>query len=284
MTAPLATWRRFFRRATGPAIGLLAGCAAPGDALPPRVRAAAQQARAGESAYLAGRPAEAVPALTEAVRLHLAAGDLPRAAHGLVNLALAQRAAGDAASAARTAARLRELTPAARQQAGERAGRDEAPGLELAAATAWLDALLALDRGETAAASGLLAAVNLKLPVTSPWPGRVATLRAEVALVDGRSSDALALAKVGLAACVAAHDRSEEARTHRLMGGAHVRLAQWPEARASLLAAVRLEETLGAGERMARDLEQLAAIAEKLGDAAAAELYAARAKAIASAR
>ncbi|MBI4624572.1 MAG: hypothetical protein HY736_15315 [Verrucomicrobia bacterium] len=279
------TWTTILHRVAWPALGLLAGCAAPGDAPPPRARAATQQARAGEAAYLVGHPAEAVSALSEAVRLHLAAGDLPRAAHGLVNLALAQRAAGDAAGAAGTAARLRELAPAARQQAGERAGKkNEAAGLELGAATAWLDALLALDRGETATAASLLVAVTVTLPAASPWPGRIATLRADVALAEGRTADALALARTGVAACAAARDRSEEARAHRLMAGAHMRLAQWSEARASLLAAVRLEETLGAGERMARDLEQLAAIAEKLGDAAAAQLYAARARAIGSAR
>ncbi len=272
------------RRAGWPALVLLTGCAAPGDAPPPQLRAAAQQARAGESAYVAERPAEAVPALTEAVRLHLAAGDLPRAARSMVNLALAQRASGNAVGAADTAARLRNLTPAARQQAVERAGKDDASALELAAATAWLDALLALDRGDVAAASGLLSAGGATLPATSPWPGRVATLRAEIALAEGRAADALALARTAVAACVAARDHSEAARAHRLAGTAHVRLAQWPEARTSFLAAVRLEESLGAGARMARDLEQLAVVAEKLGDAGAAQLYAQRARELSPAR
>lgn len=265
-------------------LGLLAGCLAPGEAPPARQRAASQQARAGETAYLAGNPTAALPAMREAVRLRLAAGDLPGAVRTLVNLALAERAAGDAAGAAATAARLRELTPAAGQQAAERPrGKDDAR-LELTAASAWLEALLAFDRGETTLAAGGLAAVSPKLPRGSPWTGRVAALRAEIALAEGRLADAVALARSALPAAAAARDVSEEARAHRLLGAAQMRLGQWKEAQASLLAAVRLEERLGAGERMARDLEQLAAVAEKLGDATAAGLYTARARAILGAR
>ncbi|MBM3853570.1 MAG: hypothetical protein FJ399_10490 [Verrucomicrobia bacterium] len=225
-----------------------------------------------------------MPAMREAVRLHLAAGDLPGAARTLVNLALAERAAGDAAGAAATAARLRELTPAAGHQAVERGRRNDDSRLELTAASAWLDALLAFDRGETALAAGSLAAVSPKLPRKSPWNGRVAALRAEIALAEGRLVDAGALARSAIPAAAAARDVSEEARAHRLLGASHMRLGRWADARTSLLAAVRLEERLGAGERMARDLEQLATVAEKLGDATAAGLYTARARAIIGAR
>lgn len=274
----------FLRFAAASGLALFASCAGPGEALAPRLRAAAERARAGEQAYGSGRPAEAASALAEAVRLRLASGDLPGAARALVNLALAQRAASDTSGAMATATRLRELTPAARQQVTERSGKNDAAAHELFAATAWLDALLALDRGETSAASRALVGVNLSLPPSSPWPGRVATLRAEVALAEGRAADAVTLARSALPACAAAHDRSEEARAQRLLGTAQLRLDRWPEARTSFLAAIILEETLGAGERLARDLEQLAAISEKLGDTSAASLYAARARAIVSAR
>jgi len=263
-------------------LGLVAGCAATGDGPPPLLRAATGQTRAGEEAYLSGHAAEAVPALGEAVRLHLAAGDLPGAARALLNLALALRAAGDATAAAATAARLHDLTPAAQQQAREGAPAEAA--VELAAASAWLDALLALDANDFPTASALLATAPGPLASSSPWPGRVETLRAELALGEGRFADALVHARAGQAASAAAKDRAEEARARRFAGAAHVRLGQWPEAREDFLAALRIEETLGGGGRMAGDLTQLAAIAGQLGDSSAAQWYTQRARAITDAR
>ena len=261
---------------------LLAGCATSGDAPPANLRAATALAHRGEEAYVRGRAAEAVPLLKEAVRLQLTAGDLAGAARGDVNLALAQRAAGDTAGSTATAARLRDLTPAAQQQARE-TDRAGATAVELAAGSAWLDALLALDRGDAAAADAALGPAGAKLPSASPWPGRTATLRAEIALVQDRPADALQHALAGRRACAAVHDRAEEARAHRIAGAAHLRLGQTREAQASYLAAVKLEAVLGGGSRMAGDLDHLAAIARTLGDEGAAQLYAARARAIAAA-
>ena len=271
--------------ATAGIAGLIfsAGCAAPGDPPAPLLHAAASATRAGEEAYLSGRASEAIPALSEAVRLHLAAGDLPGAARALLNLALAQRGAGDMPAATATAVRLRELTPAARQQLRERAGRADEIS-EIAAADDWLDALLALDRGDLAAAENLISISGVKLPAASPWPGRVETLRAEVALKEGHFDDALARARVGRVASEAAHDRGEQARAWRIAGAAQVGLAHWPEARADFLAAISIEEKLGGGHRMADDLNQLASIAEQLGEADDARIYRERAKAILSSR
>ena len=263
---------------------LLIGCAGPRDAPPALLQSAARQTRAGQEVYLHGNAAAAVPALGEAVRLHLAAGDLPGATLALVNLALAQRAAGDAPGAASSAARLRDLAPAARQQARERAGKDETPAAEIAAASAWLAALLALDRGDAPTAAVLLAGVRPKLPARSPWPGRTETLRAEIALANGDVPGAIACARIGQVASAAARDHTEEARAWRLAGAAHLRLGHWKEARVAFLAAVKIEETLGSGDRMAGDLSQLAAISEKLGDPGAAQLYTERARAIVAAR
>jgi tetratricopeptide (TPR) repeat protein len=265
------------------AFSFLASCSSPGEGPPPLLRAAAGQTRMGEEAYLAGRAADAVPALDEAVRLHLAAGDLPGASRALLNLALAQRAAGDIPAATTTAIRLRELTPAAQQQAREQTGKDDLT-LELATTTAWLDALLAVDRADFSGAADLLAPANAKFPAPSPWPGRLETLRAELALGESRWSDALVHARAGQAACAAAHDKAEEARAWRFAGSAQIQLGQWPGARADFLAALQLEETLGGGARMAGDLKQLATIADHLGDSSAAQLYAQRAAAITAAR
>ncbi len=265
------------------AVAVLAGCAAPGNPSPPMLQAAARLTRTGEEAYLTGRAGEAVPALNDAVRLHLAAGDLPGATRALLNLALAQRAAGDLAAAVATAERLHSLTPAAQQQVREQGGKEESSA-ELAAASAWLDALLALDRGDSTAAAGFVASLVEKLPGSSPWPGRLETLRAEIALNEGRLPEALARARAGRAASAAARDRAEEARALQFAGAAEIRLGRWHEARADLLAALKIEEALGAGTRMAGDLRQLAIIAENLGDASEARLYKQRADAITDAR
>ncbi|MBS0661825.1 MAG: hypothetical protein JSR48_01055 [Verrucomicrobia bacterium] len=261
------------------AVALLAAAEPPA----PLIREAAGRSRAGEEAYLSGRAGEAVSALAEAERLYRAAGDLPGAIRADVNLALAQRGAADAAAAQATAQRARELLPAAVQQARERPdGTGEVA--ELAVMTAWLEALLALDRGEGAPAAGLLEKLPGALPSGSPWPGRVETLRAELDLNRRQWAAAVAHARAGQAASAAARDRAEEARALRLAGAAEMGLGKWGAARADLLAAVRLEESLGGGARMAGDLAQLATIAGQLGDPAGARLYAARAQAITAAR
>jgi tetratricopeptide (TPR) repeat protein len=263
---------------------LAAGCGSPATAPAPRLETAARQTHAAESAYLNGRTADAVTAFADAARLQMTAGDLPGAARSLLNLALAQRSAGIAAAAQFTAGQLRELTPAAQQQARERPANGTTAAVELGAAAGWLDALLALDRGEVEAANAALASVDVKLPATSPWPGRVATLRAQAALATGRIDETITQARIAQAACAAAHDPSEEARAQRLAGAAFMRRAQWAEAKRYFLAAVQLEQSLGAGERMAGDLNRLAEITTQLGDADNARLYAARARAIGSAR
>jgi tetratricopeptide (TPR) repeat protein len=174
---------------------------------------------------------------------------------------------------------LRELAPAARQQAIEQG--DES---EISVGSAWLDALLALDRGDAAAAAALLANAPQQFSKTSPWPGRLETLRAEVDLGAGRFSESLLHARAGRTAAAAAHDQAEEARALRIAGSAQMGLGQWPEARIDFLAALKIEQALGAGARMIGDLNHLATIAEHLGDTSAAQLYAQRASAIAGAR
>jgi len=249
----------------------LAACSSPQASPAPKLRAAARQARLGEEAYLTGRLDEAIRALREAVRLHLSAGDVPGAGRSLVNLALAQRAAGQPAGALGTAALLLQLAPAADQQARERGAAGEAM-----IASAWLTALLAVDRGEPAAAAGALAALPPG-PYAPLWTGRIENVRADLALASGRPAEALDHARAGRPASAAAGDRAEEARALRLAGTARLGLGQWTEARAEFLAAVRLEESLGGGARMAGDLYHLAEIAEHQGDAPAARLYTARA-------
>ena len=252
------------------------------DAPAPLLRAAAAETRTGEEAYLLGRADEAVPALREAARLYLAAGDLPGGVRALVNLALAERTAGDLASARASATRLRELTPAAQQQLAERTDAGEA-GVELAAASGWLDALLMLEQGDAAAAARLVPPSG-KIPASSVWRARVATLQAAIFLETGNAAEALTQAGIGQKAGLAVGDRAEEARAWRLAGSAHLKLGQWAEARTDFLAAVKIEEALGGGARMAGDLGQLAAIAEHQGDTAAAQLYSRRAAAITAAR
>jgi tetratricopeptide (TPR) repeat protein len=269
----------FFLAALG-AVFFQTARAADGPA--PLLRAAAAETRTGEEAYLLGRADEAVPALREAARLYLAAGNIPEGARALVNVALAERAAGDAAAARATATRLRELTPAAQQQLGEQ-GEKADLSRELACASAWLQALLALDRRDLAVALSLIPR-DPGLPATSLWPARLATLRAEIELADDRLVEALVDAVAGQKASAAARDRAEEARAWRLAGAAHLQQGKRAEARSDFLAAVKIEEILGGGARMAGDLGQLAAIAEQLGDHDGAQLYTRRSATITAAR
>lgn len=259
------------------ACALFVGCAAPGDAPAPLLREAARLNRLGEDAYLRGDNRRSVPALTEGVRLHLAAGDLPGAEMAMVNLALAQRVAGKAEDAPATVKRLNELLPAAVQQAPEQAG-------DLNAATAWITGTLALDSGDIAAARQAAdRPIPLKPPVADRWEARLKNLEAEVALRANRPSDALAPAQSARTLAGKSKDRGEEARAWRFEGAAHRALSQWNESRAALQSAVRLEQQLGGGTRMAGDLRNLAEVSEHLGDSENAALYRQRAEAIESA-
>jgi hypothetical protein len=266
---------------------LISGCAGSSEPAAPRLESAAVETRAANRAYLEGRVGEAIASLREAVRLHLASGDLPGAARAELNLALALRASGDRAAASAASARLRDLTPGAIQQLREREGNGKEAGetaaVELAAGSAWLDARLDLDRGDGVSATRSLSGAPGGLSATSPFPGRIENLRAEILLSAGSYAQALDRALAGEAASLRAQDRAEEAHGLGLAGDARIGLGRWLEARADYLAAVGIEEGLGGGARMAADLGRLAMISSHLGDPGEANLYELRAEAIASA-
>lgn len=230
-----------------------------------------------EADYLADRPSRAVSGWHEAARLQLSAGDAAAVTRSWTNLALAQRAAGDPGGARETAARLRGLSSAPVELRGDQ--RKNAFS-ESGIAASWIEALLALDGGNLAAARQSLPALPSDLHRESPWRGRVGCLRAEIALREQDFAGALAQAKEAGRACRASLDRPEEARAHRLAGTAQARLGDWLGARTDFAAAVELERSLGAGARLAGDLEQLAVACENAGDRLAAERHRAQARAI----
>ena len=112
--------------------------------------------------------------------------------------------------------------------------------------------------------------------------GRIENLHAAIALQAGRFAEAGDLARAGREASASAADSAEEAHSWRLSGAADAGAGTWPAARSDYLAAVRIEERVGGGARMAGDLRQLAMVSEHLGDSASARLYTQRADAIQS--
>ena len=200
------------------------------------------------------------------MRLRLAGGDLPGAARSELNLTLAERASGDAAAAASEAARLETLTPGAVQQAREQGGpAAEAREAELEDAASWLDALLALDRGDTDFAKTRGPGRDSRLAAGSQMRARIENLHAAIALRAGRFAEAADLARAGEEAGAAAGDPAEEAHAWRPRGAAHAGAGAWIVACPDYIAAVRIEERIGGGSRMAGDLRQLAMIAGHLG-------------------
>jgi tetratricopeptide (TPR) repeat protein len=258
----------------------MSGCSGPDHPPPPLLREAARENRVGDDAYLRGDSARAIPALVESARLHLAAGDLPGTLTALLNLALARRAAGDLVAARATSARMGDLLAPARQQAATELARND-----LTAQTGWVEGLIALDAGDPKAAQAATDRVPLAgRGLSARWEARVESLRGEVALRQERPAEALTHAKNALSASARALDRAEEAHARRLSAAARMAQSQWTDARTDLLASIALEEQLGAGTRMAGDLESLAVVTDKLGDRENAELYRARAQAIKSVR
>lgn len=259
---------------------VLGGCSGgPADSVPPGQAQAAAAAQSAQDAYSKGRIDSAILSLRESVRLHLVAGDLPAASRSLLNLALAERAAGDAPAAAAAAARLRDLAPAAVQQAGERGG-GTAQAAELTAASAWLGALLSLDRGDLAEARAGAPAPDPQLAPSSQMRGRIGTLQAAIALRAARFAEALQRAKEARAAAADAQDPSEEAHAWSLSGAAHAGQGDLTSARSDYREAIRIEERIGGGLWMAADLRRLASVSNQLGDGADARLYVQRADAI----
>lgn len=266
---------------------VLAGCYSPAARPSPYLEAAAVEARSAQEAFLTGRFADAKISLREAVRLHLAAGDLPGAARSQLNLALAERADADRPAAAVAAERLRELTKGAVQQVGEREGaRDDNARkvAELEAASGWLDALLALDNGDSALAMACVPLASVELASSSQMRGRIETLRADLEVRAGHFDRAVKLANEASVASESAIDLPELAHARSLEGAGHAGEGDWIGARGAYLKAVAIEEQTGAGERMAGDLRMLAMISQHLGDSAASRLYALRADAILSAK
>lgn len=262
------------------AVAISTGCSGPDHPPALLLREAARANRTGEDAYLRGDAARAVPALQEAVQLHLAAGDLPGAVTALVNLALAQRTGGETTAVRATVAHLSELlAPACQQAASDRERND------LTAQSVWIEGLVALDAGEVDSAQAAADRAPAVSGTTSDrWQARLETLRGAIALRQNRPGDAVVHARAAQSAAHRAVDRAEEAHALRIDGAAHLALAQWIEARTDFLAAVTIEEELGAGTRMAGDLENLAVAADQLGDHENARLYRLRAQAIQSAR
>jgi len=264
-------------------LSLGACSSAPRDPVAPYQSAAAAEAKSAQEDYGGGQIGGAILSLRDSVRLRLAGGDLPGAARSELNLALAERASGDSAAAAAAASRLRELTPGAVQQAREQGGTAGAGReAELEDSSSWLDALLALDQGDTALAQSRAPGRDGQLAANSQMRARIETLHAAIALSGGRFAEAGDLARAGRAASIEAGDPPEEAHACALAGAAHMGSGAWIEARADYLAAVRIEERIGGGTRMALDLRQLAVISGRLGDGATARLYTGRADAIQS--
>ncbi len=272
---------RAWGRLAALAAAALAGCSGPAERPPPYQEAAALEARSGQEAYLLGRFGDAITSLREAVRLRLAAGDLPGAARSQLNLALAERASASAAAASAEADRLREMTQGAVQQLGERGGAGAGAAAELEAASGWLDGLLALDAGDLDRAQAL--APRAQPEVSPQMRSRIGTLQAAIALRGGRFSEAVALAAGAREAGEAAHDLPEVAHAWGLEGEGDAGMGSWLRARDACLAAVAIEERIGGGGRMAVDLRELALICGHLGRGADARLYTLRADEIMSA-
>jgi tetratricopeptide (TPR) repeat protein len=144
-------------------------------------------------------------------------------------------------------------------------------------------AVLASADGDRALSEQLLHQVEDICPGPCPLLGKVANLRAQLAIEEGRIPRALAFADSGLALSQGLQDAEEEANAQRLAGNALIHLGNTNAAALRLQAALLADKRLGLSRKIFRDLLLLGIAAQRNHQEELARGYWARARDVAHA-
>ena len=253
------------------AVTLLAGCAAP-----PEVPKVAQLERAAEANALAVKlytRGDYAAALAHAQRAYAASAsveDEEGVAASLLNLSVIAQRLGQP-----TEARL----------AVDQILQDK--GLAFSsksrADAALRRAVLAASDGDRRLSETLLKQVEQLCAAPCALGAKVLNLRAQLAIEDGRLTDAVALASQAAGISQAQKDAEEEANALRLSANAQIHLGNSAAAMRQLEAALLLDKRMGLPRKIFRDLLLLGIAAQRSQQKAAAQNYLLRAREVAQA-
>jgi tetratricopeptide (TPR) repeat protein len=144
-------------------------------------------------------------------------------------------------------------------------------------------AILAAEDGQTAKAESLLERAQMKCPPPCALAGKIANLRAQLAIEGDKMNDALAFAETGLVQSRMFHDALEEANALRLGANAMIHLKRLMEAGERLESALAIDKRLALSRNIYRDLLLLGIAAQRALQPVNARTYLLRAYAVAQA-
>jgi tetratricopeptide (TPR) repeat protein len=144
-------------------------------------------------------------------------------------------------------------------------------------------AVLAIDDGDRLLTEQLLRQVEKFCPSDCTLQGKVANLRAQMAIEEGRMQEAVAQAELGLKASRERNDAEEEANALRLGANAMVHIGNADGAAKRLEEALLIDKSLGLSRKLFRDLLLLGLAAKRSQQAEVAIRYWRRAREVAQA-
>lgn len=250
-----------------------AGCGGSAGMAPgPAFKAEEDLARASGKAWARGDVRTAIAAQERALVAARAIEDNEGIALRVLDLAALYRAAGKASEARAALAELLAEPPPL-----------DYPGRWRAAA-ARLAGSLALDGGDTAAASNWAArALEICRTARCPDGGAIVNLQARAAFLAGDRDGAIRLARKALPLNRSANDDEETANSSRIIGDAEIGAGRHAAARRAYAAALALDKKLGLEAKIALDLLGLGQAARGEGRTREARDYFVRARAVARA-
>lgn len=262
-----AAWRRATSALLPLAAGLLlGGC---GSAPPPpsaALQAATVNSQSAARAWARGDLALARNLYERALAGAESIEDFPLAGATLLNLALVQSRAGDAAGAM---ARVDRLLAAPQRY-----------GAALQAAAATRKALLHLDKPDLEAALDWAGRAEAVCAAPCAQAAALANLRAHVAWQRADAPGSARHAEQALAAATQQAQAAEQANALRQLGRARGALGLADQAAADLVQALAIDQRLGLADRVALDLVTAAEIERQRGRVAAAREFYDRARVV----
>ncbi|MCH7226187.1 hypothetical protein [Haloferula sp. A504] len=250
---------------------LAAGCAGPGNAVPPVVREARERADDGHDAFAEGRIEEATLAYGEALSRYRSIDDPVGIVRSLVNIAVVRNASGARSDASDC------LDAVDRYVATLSPGEIDGELNELRAEAAWMRAYLELDAGRRGSAWRELERGRALGPPRG-MRGRFDNLEARLRLEEGDAAGALSVARRAAGINRRAGERAETADSHRLGGRAALATGDAVAAQAAFESALAIDRDLARPGKVADDLEGLADAARAMGQAGTASAFDERAR------
>jgi len=247
---------------------LLAGCASPGPAAPPKRLQAIEVNNHAANLFGRGDYAGAAKLYRQALDLERSVENEDGIAANLINLSIAYQRLGDRKAAADAVAEILD------------GGVLVFPPPRIAEA-ALRDSILRLEVGDDDGAGRSLERARAACARSCALDGKILNVDAQLAFARKDYAAASAAAEKALSANRA--DRDESANSLRILGAALLEQQSFEKAETRLQQALDIDKDLALPSRILRDLMLLGRAAQGRGDAAQARAFLARARSVANA-